>query len=212
MSRLIDLTGRIFGKLTVICRAWNDSGNRAQWFCECACGEIAVVRSNLLVSGATNSCGCHMRTLAIKHGKYKDSLYNLYRNMIQRCYTKSNRIFKYYGGRGIKICPEWKDCFMNFYSWALNNGYSDGLTIDRIDNNGDYNPGNCRFVTHVKNCRNSSIAKRWIVNGDKYESISDASKKLGVCATTIRLWCDGGLNNGKLVSQKDNCYSYQVYN
>ncbi len=106
------------------------------------------------------SCGCfHNKLLSkskIKHGKYNTKLYKKYRSMVQRCYDLKCKSYKNYGERGIIICPEWTDKkggFLNFYIWALNNGYTEELEINRINNNGNYEPNNCNFVTKKENTR-----------------------------------------------------------
>lgn len=211
MAKIIDLRGRTFGKLYVIKRVWNDAGYRAQWWCECQCGEFPVMHSYALLHGISESCGCHMRAVAITHGKYKHPLYNVYKNMKDRCYNNKNTAFRYYGGKGVTVCEEWLGEFRVFFDWAKNNGYKKGLEIDRMDNDGNYEPRNCRLTTRVVNMRNAGNAKRWVVKGETYLSLSDAANKTGVCATTIKLWCDGGINNGKKVIPMPGCWSYGRY-
>lgn len=95
-----------------------------------------------------------------KHGMSRTPLYNTWRNIHQKCMNPNSPLYKYYGGRGICVCDEWKSDFIVFYNWAYSNGYHDGLTIDRIDNNGDYTPDNCRWVTMKEqsiNKRNTSM-------------------------------------------------------
>ncbi len=157
MGKLINLVGQKFNKLTVIERDYSQN-KRPYWLCKCDCGNIVSVRGDLLRSGNTKACGC----LYKKHGQAthtnRSRLYNIYHGMKKRCYNKKCNDYKYYGGRGIKICDEWllPNGFIRFYNWAVNNGYSDSPTIDRVDVNGNYEPSNCRWVdmkTQLKNRR-----------------------------------------------------------
>lgn len=156
-TNLNDLTGRKFGRLTAICRAESVKGN-TRWNCECKCGNETTVSYQNLISGRTKSCGCwHDEALTINkktHGMSKTKLYSVYRQMVERCYRKNNEAYRNYGGRGIRVCPEWlgKNGADNFFKWANESGYKENkgrniLTLDRKDVDGDYEPNNCRWVT-----------------------------------------------------------------
>lgn len=99
-----------------------------------------------------------------KHGKYKTKLYNVYHSMLDRCLNEKSKVYKHYGSRGIKVFDEWLKDFSNFYNWAIGNGYKEGLSIDRIDVNGNYEPSNCRWVTQKEQNINKRNNKRYTYN------------------------------------------------
>ena len=163
MNRVHDLTGQRFGNLTVIGLDDKKQTRRTFWICECDCGNITSSRSDGLLSGAKKSCGCRKARVSAenvsKNHKHKQSgtrLYCIWQGMKARCYNPHDTRFDRYGGRGIKVCDEWKADFQNFFLWALENGYSETLQIDRIDNDGDYCPDNCKWSTHQEQSRNRS--------------------------------------------------------
>lgn len=152
-----DISGMKFGRLTTIKVVGRTTDNRPAWLCRCECGNEVTVSEHNLKRGNTKSCGCYRRDVNFrvhyKHGRCNTRLYRIWTNMRSRCDRPKNDNHKWYGGRGISYDRAWSS-FSVFAEWALSHGYMDGLELDRIDTNGNYEPSNCRFVTHKVNCNN----------------------------------------------------------
>lgn len=164
MARFRDLSGQRFGRLTAIERDKSRPKGRAYWFCRCDCGNEAIVLGARLASGNTKSCGCLKREALdmghIRIGVKGTPIYTVWYAMKQRCNYSKNINYHYYGGRGIRVCDEWVNDAVAFRDWADKNGWRPGLTIDRIDPNGNYEPSNCRFITIQEQQRNRRPRKK----------------------------------------------------
>lgn len=190
MPEFKDLTGKRIGRLTVIKRDEDrvtSSGYRfTRWLCKCDCGTQKSVFANALNSGRTKSCGCMQKEIAKNvagtifktHGETKTRLYGIWAGMKKRCYNENAYNYSGYGARGIRICDEWQS-YEAFKKWSMENGYSDNLSIDRINVNGDYTPDNCRWADYCTQANNRRSTAYYTYNGEKY-TISQLSEKYGV--------------------------------
>lgn len=181
MKRL-DLTNKEYGRLVVLSLTYTKNG-RTFWNCKCSCGNEKIILGKDLQNGHIRSCGClrveTSKSRMTTHGATDSRLYNIWTSMKARCETsKKQKFIKDYQNRGIKICAEWHD-FSVFQKWALENGYKENLSIDRIDNNGNYCPENCRWAdnfTQANNKRNN----HWLTYNNKTQTIAQWSKELGM--------------------------------
>lgn len=182
----IDITNQRFGRLTAIKKV-----GIASWMFKCDCGkEIVMPYSDLKTH---KSCGCWWKENketfvknVSKHGGAGTVLYRRYCQIIQRCYNPNNNAYHRYGGRGIKMCEEWRESFDTFREWAYQNGYEDGFSIDRIDNDGDYSPENCRFVTAKEQALNREKTVLCEYEGKQCSAFGFA-KKYGITSPSFVL-------------------------
>ena len=172
--RTEDLTGQVFGRLTVLYKdTARHNGHDTYWICECSCDNrtiVSVPRYRLL-HGDTTSCGCYQREVAGEtfrtHGLYNHPLYSVWTDMKYRCNNSNSHFYNRYGGRNIRICDEWEN-FENFYNWAINNGYEPDLTIERKNNDSDYCPENCIWADRVVQANNRRTSRIIEYNGEKH--------------------------------------------
>lgn len=187
MGKKIPMLGETFGRLTVVAESGKIDG-QCTWTCKCECGNVTQpIRGYDLRSGKQTSCGCKKRdgrnSTLYRHGGSGTKLYEVFKTMHRRCEAKTSTWYSYYGKRGISVCPEWTN-FAAFREWAYCNGYEEGLTLDRIDNNGNYEPSNCRWVTmkeQSNNRRNSILIE---VDGQSL-TIAQWSDLIGIPYETI---------------------------
>lgn len=181
-KKIGDLTGKRFGRLTVVGRSEGKGHSSVLWVCACDCGNTVIVDWSRLNSGHTKSCGCYRNELTSKrkpgqkHGMSGTRIYRIWAGMKSRCDDECKS--KYYKDKGISVCKEW-ETFEPFYEWAVSNGYADNLTIDRIDNSGNYCPENCRWATPKEQARNRTNNRIVEVNG-KSMPLSEASEITGI--------------------------------
>lgn len=157
----MDLVGKQFGRLTVTrLSAERTKAGQPKWECLCSCGATRLVIQGDLKSGHTTSCGCSRKTHNMASRVNGHSrIYRIWKAMRARCSKENNTYFHVYGGRGISVCPQWRYSFEAFFAWAASVGYKDDLTLDRIDNDGNYAPENCRWVTIQVNAQNAGRTK-----------------------------------------------------
>lgn len=177
MPKRLDLVGKRYGRLTVI-SFYDVQHGMSRWKCICDCGNETIAYGRHMISGNTQSCGCLGRERRLqsctKHNLSHTRIYQVWADMKDRCYNPNNAAYRWYGGKGVSVCEEWHDP-AKFAKWAMQSGYTDELTIDRIDSSGDYRPDNCRWVTFAENLqamRLSNAKEYWATNletGEHYE-------------------------------------------
>lgn len=197
---------------------------RWNWICRCDCGELRSITPSRVLTGHNVSCGCHKRealsewnkTAKLKHGgsvgKCKTRLYHIWMGMRARCSNPNLHDYPNYGGRGIKVCEEWKNSFEAFRDWANNNGYADKLSLDRIDVNGDYCPSNCKWATMVEQQRNRQSTERYEYLG-KMRTLAEISEMTGINYNTLfnRIKYYGWRFEDAIKYKDGRCKDYRKY-
>ena len=187
MGKFEDLTGKTFNRLTVIKRAEIEK-KEVYYLCKCICGNEKIIRGKDLKYNKIKSCGCLNKEKTTerntKHSLRHTRIYRIWLLMKNRCLNSKYHLFKNYGGRGITVCNEWKNDFVKFYDWSMNNGYNDTLTIDRIDVNGNYEPSNCRWATKLQQQRNTTRLRK-ITYKNETHCISEWAEILGLEYNTL---------------------------
>lgn len=200
--RFKDLTGQRFGKLTVIEFVGRGRNRHSKWKCKCDCGGESISFSTNLLRGIAGSCGCvkdnvlgnHTR----KHGLTNTRIFKIWAGIRKRCTNPKSIAYKDYGGRGIKICERWSD-FENFYADMID-GYTDTLTLDRIDPNGDYCKENCRWATPKEQSRNKRNSSFRVINGER-KTIGEWSEVSGIASATIHNRIKAGWPDERLLER-----------
>lgn len=203
MAKPQDITGMKFGKLTAIevyDRVRTKNGRtKYYWRCKCDCGGERITTVSHLKNGNTKSCGC--ANAKITHHLSNTRLYTIWCNMKKRCYDTNNHAYRYYGAKGIRMCDEWMD-MTNFYNWSVNNGYSDELTIDRINVYGNYEPDNCRWVSMQVQYTNTRSVIHLTYRGETH-TLTQWSEITGISRNTLLNRNKKGWSVDKILSNKN---------
>lgn len=184
-----DLTNMKFSMLTVISRLENNKHGSSEWLCLCDCTEETIATAGNLLSGQKVSCGCLRNDKKVRGGLSESRIYNIYRSMKARCHDLNHKNYEDYGERGILVCDEWRDDisgFLKFYDWATINGYTEDLTIDRINVNGNYEPNNCRWATNLEQ-QNNKRNSFFITINNITKTASEWGRENGINGTLINL-------------------------
>lgn len=205
-----DFTGKKIKMLTILQRDESKKFKRPQWIAQCDCGNIISISGKYLYSNSTiTSCGCRRKKRFYTHGFSNTKIYKIYKGIKARCYNPKNNAYKYYGGKGIKLCSEWLNDFISFYNWSIENGYASNLTIDRIDNNKDYEPSNCRWVTIEEQSKNRTNVRKIEFKKEIY-SLTDLSKIININRITLRKCIEKEIPIEYILKIKENCKTKKV--
>lgn len=194
----LDLSNQKFGNLLVVKKSYSKN-NKVYWECLCDCGKTTFCTTSNLRCNKIKSCGC-LKTLYItqrniKHNQRNTKLYDIWKAIKQRCLNSNHKSYHNYGGRGIKIFKDWQNNYNSFYEWSMKNGYKEGLTIDRIDVNGNYEPSNCRWTTRLIQCNNTRY--------NRFITINNETK-------TLAEWCRFYKISYNLVKQRETKYKWDI--
>lgn len=196
--------GDVFGYLTVEKFVKKDKFCHKHWLCKCKCGQYIIRDEYTLLKNTNHSCGClnklRMKKRSSKHNLYYTKIYKIWIAMKQRCYYKKYKYYKNYGGKGIKVCDEWKNSIINFYEWALKNGYEDGLSIERVDINKDYCPENCKWIPKNQQQKNTSRTKLYKYKNEK-ETIYFFSKKYKIPQSSFYRKIRKGISVAEIINE-----------
>ena len=205
---VLDLTGKKYGRLYVVKRVGTSKDGQKTYLCRCDCGNEKVVKSGNLKSGKTKSCGCFnserirlANKQKAKHGGCGTRLYGIWIDMRARCNVEKSINWHLYGGRGIKVCEEWQKDFSLFRDWALANGYEEGLQLDRVNNDGNYEPENCKWSTRSEQGNNRRTCK-YITIGGITKTVSEWCEETGVNRCTAYNRINRGWLPEKAVTEK----------
>lgn len=168
MAKFIDLQGKVFGRLTVLSRDGATSNGETKWLCQCSCGVVKTLVGVCLRNGNTTSCGCYSKEVHkisnSTHGLGASPVYGVWRNMLNRCRNPNDKRWHCYGGKGVIVCPEWKD-FTTFHNWAMSSGFKEGLTLERKKVGGNYEPSNCTWIPRKEQIHNRTNTVKVLFNG-----------------------------------------------
>lgn len=191
MGKKVEMIGKRFGRWVVLERHSTNKNGTIRYLCKCDCGVVKDVSGVLLRNGQSSSCGCYNKEIISNPNRVRGTkLYGLYLAIKRRCCNPKCKEYKNYGGRGIRMCDEWSNGFFKFKEWALKNGYKSGLWIDRINNDGNYEPSNCRWATPKEQANNKRTNHLFTYNGETH---------------TIKEWSEAkNINYGTLMQRINN--------
>ena len=210
MTKIQDISGQRFGNLLCIHQTGKGKWGEILYLCQCACGQKCLAAKSDLTQGKKKSCGCGQgkksHGLSRENGK-QTLLHRVWMSMLHRCNNPKSQSYKYYGHKGISVCDEW-DSYENFYKWAIQNGYRKGLTIERIDNDGDYCLENCKWIPQSEQARNSK-GVRFLTYKGQTKTYGEWEKVYGINRRTLEDRIKRGWNiQAALLSRPDKGNRY----